>query len=188
MLARDVMSRPVVSVTIGATVRDAVTILTGHGFATVPVVDDRGRVVGIVSESDGLRADDRTTDPVGTVMTAPVEVTVPDADVSTIAARMLGRRLRALPVVEEGRLVGIVARRDLLRTLVLTDDMVKADVRRLLDQYAGRGQNWDVAVTNGRVTVTGDFTDEAERSVVGVLTQTIGGVTGVDVVTTAPEP
>jgi CBS domain-containing protein len=82
MRARDVMSRPVVSVDTGATVLDAVTALTEHGFAAVPVVDDGDRVVGIFSESDGLRAGHRRTAPVTEVMTHPVEVTTPDADVA----------------------------------------------------------------------------------------------------------
>ena len=56
MRARDVMIRPVVSVDTRSTVRDAVTVLTEHGFAAVPVVDDGDQVVGIFSESDGLRA------------------------------------------------------------------------------------------------------------------------------------
>jgi CBS domain-containing protein len=179
MRALDIMSRPVVTVDTQSTVRDAVTALTEHGFAAVPVVDDGDRVVGIFSESDGLRAERRREDPVTTAMTTPVEVTAPDADVAVIAERMLAGRLRSLPVVEEGLLVGIVARRDLLRTMVRTDDVITANVRGLLDQYAGIRRHWAVEVADGRVTVTGDFADPAERSLVGALVRTVGGVTAV---------
>jgi CBS domain-containing protein len=179
MRARDIMSRPVVSVDTHSTVQDAVTALTEHGFAAVPVTDEGDRVVGIFSESDGLRAEHRRQEPVTTAMTIPVEVTAPDADIAVIAERMLARRLRSLPVVEEGLLVGIVARRDLLRTMVRADDVITANARSLLDQYAGSRRHWEVDVADGHVTVTGDFTDTAERTLVGALVRTVGGVTAV---------
>jgi CBS domain-containing protein len=180
MRARDIMSRPVISVDTRSTVRDAVTMLTEHGFAAVPVLDDGDLVVGIFSESDGLRAEHRRDEPVTTAMTTPVEVTAPDADVATIAERMLAKGLRSLPVVEEeGLLVGIVARRDLLRTMVRADDVITANIRSLLDQYAGSRRYWAVEVADGQVTVTGDFVDSAERSLVAALVRTVGGVTAV---------
>jgi CBS domain-containing protein len=183
MLARDVMSRPVVSVDDDATVLDAVTALTEYGFAAVPVVDEGDRVVGIFSESDGLRAGHRRAAPVIEAMTTPVEVTSPDTDVAVIAERLLSRHLRSLPVVAEGQLVGIVARRDLLRTMVRTDDVILANVRGLLDRYAGSRGHWAVAVTDGHVTVSGEFADVAERSLVGALARTVGGVADVTLTT-----
>jgi CBS domain-containing protein len=186
MRARDVMSRPVVSVDTRATVLEAVTALTEHGFAAVPVVDDGDRVVGIFSESDGLRAERRRAAPVTEAMTSPVEVTAPDADVATIAERMLSRRLRSMPVVEEGLLVGMVARRDLLRTMVCTDDVITANVRGLLDRYSGSRRHWAVGVTDGHVTVSGEFADTAERSLVGALVRTVGGVKDVTLSVTMP--
>lgn len=189
MRARDIMSRPVVSVDMRSTVRDAITVLTEHGFATVPVVDSElgvDRVVGIFSESDGLRAGHRRDDPVTTAMTAPAEVTAPDTDIARIAERMLADRLRALPVVEAGVLVGIVARRDLLRTMVRTDDVITANIRGLLDQYAGSRRHWEVAVDDGHVTVTGDFADDAEKSLVAALSRTVAGVSTVSVTVDMP--
>lgn len=179
MLARDIMSRPVISVGVERTVRDAVTILTEYNFATVPVVDDGDHVVGIFSESDGLRTGHRRDDLVTTAMTTPVEVTAPDADVATIAERMLAGGLRSLPVVEEGLLVGMVARRDLLRTMVRTDDVITANVRGLLDRYSGSRRHWEVAVLDGQVTVSGDFADDAEKSLVTALARTVAGVSAV---------
>ncbi|TDV42552.1 CBS domain-containing protein [Actinophytocola oryzae] len=179
MRARDVMSRPVISVDTRGTVRDAVTALTEHGFATVPVVDEDGRVIGIFSESDGLRADPHGRTPVTSAMTTPVEVVAPDTDVASIAERMLAGHLRALPVVEEGLLIGMVARRDLLRVLVREDDVITGGVRGLLDQYAGTRRQWSVEVHEGAVTISGDFADDAEKSLVAALARTVAGVTTV---------
>jgi CBS domain-containing protein len=179
MRARDIMSRPVVSVDTRSTVRDAVTALTEHGFAAVPVVDDGDHVVGIFSESDGLRTGHRSEDPVTTAMRTPVEVTALDADIATIAERMLTKGLRSLPVVEEGLLVGIVARRDLLRTMVRADDVITANIRGLLDRYAGSRRHWEVEVDDGTATISGDFADQAERKIVAALVRTVGGVSAV---------
>jgi CBS domain-containing protein len=181
------MSRPVVSVDPHTTVREAVTVLTEHGFGAVPVVDELGHVVGIFSESDAVRTTmstvdgrDRRNDAVSTTMTAPVEVVTPGTAITTVAERMLAGRLRCLPVVEEGLLVGVVARRDLLRTLVRDDDVIGASVRALLDDYAGSRRRWNIEVTGGKVVISGEFADQAERSVVAALARTAPGVTGVD--------
>jgi CBS domain-containing protein len=187
MRARDIMSRPVLSVGPDTTVRDGILRLTEKGFAALPVVDELGRVIGIFSESDAVRAtmttvdgSDHRDDPVSAVMTAPVEVVAPGADIVTVAERMLAGRLRCLPVVEEGLLIGVVARRDLLRTIVRDDDVIGANVRSLLDDYAGSRRHWDVEVTKGAVVISGEFADEAERAVVGALGRTAAGVTGVE--------
>jgi CBS domain-containing protein len=196
MKARDVMSRPVVSIGPATSIRQAITLLTGKGFAAIPVVDEAGQVIGIFSESDAIRATmttakttangrDRRDEPVSTVMTAPVEVVAPGTDISAVAEHMLAGRLRCLPVVHEGLLIGVVARRDLLRTLVRDDDVIAANVRALLDDYARGRRRWSVEVDGGRVAVAGGFADEAERAIVAALTRTASGVTQVELRPTA---
>ena len=187
MKARDIMSRPVLTITKATTVRAAITLLTERGFAAVPVVDELGHVIGIFSESDAVRATmatgdgaDHRDDPVSNVMVQPVEVVTPGTDVAVLAERMLGGRLRCLPVVEEGLLIGVVARRDLLRTLIRDDDVITANIRALLDDYAGSRRHWDVEVADGAVTISGEFADEAERAIVVALARTVAGVTGVE--------
>jgi predicted transcriptional regulator len=184
MRARDIMSRPVTSVDTATTVREAITVLTENGFATVPVVDGSGRVVGIFSESDGLRADPRGRDLVTAAMSSPVEVTGPGEEVAVVAERMLAGHLRAMPVVEEGLLIGVVSRRDLLRTMVRDDDVIAGKVRCLLDDYAGSRRHWAVEVSSGVVTIRGDFADEAEKSVVAALARTVAGAASVDLAAT----
>jgi len=189
MRARDVMTRPVVSVDIQSTVREATTILTEHGFSAVPVVDEIGHVIGIFSESDALRADGTARGhdaPVTAAMAAPVEVVAPQTEVAMIAERMLARRLRSMPVVEEALLVGIVSRRDLLRVLIRDDDVINANLRKLLDDYAGSRRHWSVEVTGGDVIISGDFADEAEQAVVAALARTVAGVSAVVLNPVAP--
>ena len=176
MRARDVMTSPAIAVHTTNSVREAISVLTAHGYTTVPVVDDHGRVVGTFRRPGGRPA----TGPVTSVMTAPAEVTTPDEDIGMIAERLLDKGLHALPVVvADGVLVGVVARRDLLRTLVRADDMVAANVRGLLDRYAGTRVHWSVDVRDGDVAVGGDFEDDAERRIVTALVQNVRGVVAV---------
>ncbi|PPK65167.1 CBS domain-containing protein [Actinokineospora auranticolor] len=190
MRVRDLMSRPVFSARPGSTVREVVTVITEHGYASLPVVDDLGRVVGVVGEPELLRhVGDRQVSPdapVSSVMVRPVEVAHPADDVSTVAETMLRTGLRCLPVVEEGLLVGVVARRDLLRSMVRDDDVIAAKVRALLDDYAGSRRHWRVEADDGRLVVTGEFADEAERGLVVALCRTVPGVREVRLSALAP--
>ncbi|MBF6176606.1 CBS domain-containing protein [Nocardia blacklockiae] len=182
MYARDVMSRPVVTVGTKSTLSEAISLLSELGFAALPVVDDLGRVVGVLSESDVLAAGaGRRGGPVEDVMTVPAEVVHPGSDVSAIAARMLTSRLRSMPVVEAGILVGIVARRDLLRALIRDDTALEAKVRALLDIYAGSRRQWSVDVTDGHAVVRGGFADSEEQHTIAALALTVEGIEHVDI-------
>ncbi|OLR94442.1 CBS domain-containing protein [Actinokineospora bangkokensis] len=210
MRVRDVMTRPVVTVRPDTPLREAVTLVTEHGYAGLPVVDEDGRVIGVVGESELLRCvvdPDDVADPlvgdvvggqvrvgspvdrevVGDVMVRPVEVVGPDVEAAVVAGTMLTSGTRCLPVVERGLLVGVVARRDLLRTLVRPDDVIAAKVRALLDDYAGSRRAWSLVVDHGQVGVTGDFADDAERRLVVALCRTVAGVGAVHL-TPVPAP
>ena len=110
--------REIVSVGADTLVRDAVALLAEKRIGAMPVVDG-GRVAGIVSERDViycLKSDGAAILdwPVSRIMTAPA-ITI-ERKVSALAAlsQMTRRRIRHLPVVEEGRLVGIVSIGDLV--------------------------------------------------------------------------
>lgn len=119
MYARDVLSRPVVTVRPETPLPHAIKLLTEHGFAALPVIDEHDQVIGMLSESDVLAAQtDQYRATVQTAMTVPAEVVQPVTEVGAIAQRMLTGHLRSMPVVEAGVLVGIIARRDLLRALI----------------------------------------------------------------------
>ncbi|GAB4585588.1 CBS domain-containing protein [Nocardia sp. IFM 10818] len=182
MHARDILSRPVVTVRPETSLRQAIALLTAHGYAALPVVDDQDRVVGIFSESDALAVTHPDGLTVATVMAVPVEVITPGTDTSAIASRMLTGQLRSMPVVESGILVGIVSRRDLLRTLIDDDAAIEAKIRALLDDYAGSRRQWDIEVTDGRVTVRGVFADDVEQRTVAELTRVVSGVHHVEVI------
>ncbi|MEL6341850.1 MAG: CBS domain-containing protein [Myxococcota bacterium] len=119
--ARDVMVKRVYTVTPDQRVYEAVNILLKRRISGMPVVDNERRVVGVISERDGIQAlmravHDRTPpSTVGDVMTPNPKTITADTHLMTIAHRFLTDNIRRLPVVDaEGRLVGQVSRRDLL--------------------------------------------------------------------------
>lgn len=182
MNAADVMTRPVYTVEPSTTVRAASAVLVDHGFSALPVVGPGGLLVGIVSGSDLLLAnlEQGVATTVEQVMTTKVTSAPLTATPSELASAMLGHRLRCLPVADaRGVVVGVVSRGDLLRVLTPDDDILAARVDRLLTAYS-RTRRWDVDVTDGRIVVTGQFDDEAERRIVTALVHTVPGVAGIE--------
>lgn len=120
--------RPVITLDVGARVADAVALLAEHRIGAVPVMDGE-TVAGIFSERDVIRllsvdgaaALDR---PVAEAMTAPVVGIARHEPVIGALSLMTRRRIRHLPVVEEGRLVGIVSIGDLVKYRI---DRIEAD-------------------------------------------------------------
>ncbi|MEU0535490.1 CBS domain-containing protein [Amycolatopsis tolypomycina] len=184
MKARDIMTRPVVRVGPATPVREAIVLLTEHCVAALPVVGEDDAVLGVFTEADALRSGITGAAPdvlVATMMTTPAETVRLDTDITEIARRMLGDRRRSIPVVDDdGVLVGIVSRRDMLTPLVRQDDSIASHLNALLTDYSGHRDRWAVSVTGGMVTIRGTFTDEAERRVVTALAKTVYGVVGVE--------
>lgn len=190
MKIREIMTRPVTTVHTDTPVEEAAALLATHNITSLPVLDDNDEVVGIVSEADLIRdrmprhehdtADrENPAHLVWQVMTDTVVCLTDSADTADAAELMLNYDVRAVPIVEGGRLEGIISRRDLLRTLVRDDDVIAAEVRERLGFYSGQHGRWTVAVEDGVVTVGGSFDDEAERQVVTVLARTVTGVNAV---------
>jgi CBS domain-containing protein len=200
---RDVMTREVLTVGPDTSAKYAGEVLTEHGFAALPVVDSNHELVGIVAEADLLR-DRLPTDPrlhlrrdeptpagppplvVRGVMTGRVRVVDASTDVSDVARLFVDERLRSVPVVENGRLVGIVSRRDLLEPLVRPDDVVRQDLLRLVEGYTGELGCWEVSVTEGVATVhrtrgAPEGSVDVERQALQTLARTVPGVISVQV-------
>jgi CBS domain-containing protein len=138
MLARDVMSSPVITLRPDVSAHAAAALLVSHGFTAAPVVDREHRVIGIVAEADlvrgrivpdGWTVDDLPEPTVEDLMTrAPIAMR-PDADLADVVALMLDEKIRSVPIVDEGVLVGVVSRRDALR-VVAHREITSDDVRR----------------------------------------------------------
>lgn len=190
MQARQIMSSPVVTVRPGTTVRDAAALLLGRRITAAPVLGDADELVGMVSEGDlvGRRfgqdprshvrpVDDEPTGPrtVGEVMTTTVVALGPSADAADVAAAMLSADVRSIPVVEGGAVLGIVSRRDLLRTLIRDDADIGADVLARLAPDRAATDDWDAEVTDGKVTLLGHFDEHAARAALAA-TRTVPGV------------
>lgn len=138
MRVDDVMSSPAVTVRPGTPVRAAAALLAAHGFTAAPVVGESGALTGLVTEEDLVRdriphAHDATAAPPATVADvlgpgAPRSV-APGDDLAAVARVLATPGVRTLPVVDGGRLVGVVTRRDLLR-VVAHQEVTSEQVRR----------------------------------------------------------
>lgn len=158
----EVMSHPVITVAPDAPIKEAARRLVRHGISALPVVDATGSLVGIVSEADLLPLETRP-DPrsqatpiaptagssprtVSDVMTRRVVAVPPDMDVSQAARTMIEAEVKRVPVVDCGRLVGIVSRRDLVRVIARSDADLSHELGRRLAEIG-------VGLTRGAVAV-----------------------------------
>lgn len=171
MLVSELMSAPAVTVRADASIKAAARLLRDRDVAAAPVVDGTGALVGIVSEIDLLRgsvlpdpvahllpvATDGAAPPsvVADVMTRDVQVLPPHSDLYDAARAMRGSGIRSLPVVDGGRVVGVVSRSDLLDVLARGDDEVARDLRAALAAELGPDAGVRAEVADGVVTVTG---------------------------------
>lgn len=121
--AADLMQRRLHVVSPDASIEEAVRLLLAKGYAAAPVVDADQRLLGLVSEHDCIRvlgeaiAEGWPSGRVRDHMTKELETVRPDEDVLALSSRFTQGRHRRLLVVENGRLVGLIARRDLMRAL-----------------------------------------------------------------------
>jgi acetoin utilization protein AcuB len=121
MLVRNRMSRPAVTIREDADFQKALALMQEKKLRRLPVVNDDGQLVGIVVERDLLVAAMRYLQSrveIGDVMTRNVITVGPDTDLNEVARMMLERRIGGLPVVEHGRLVGIITESDIFKRFV----------------------------------------------------------------------
>ncbi|MBP2335720.1 CBS domain-containing protein [Saccharothrix coeruleofusca] len=195
MRVRDLMTRDVVTVSPESSAREAAALLAARGFTTLPVVDDRGALVGVVTEADALR-DRLPVDPrsllgrepwrgrpvpcrtVAEVMSQPVVGASPGTDVAELARLMLRHGVRSACVVDGRRLVGVVTRRDMLRAISRDDRTLEKEVRYRLGLYADP-HRWEVSAVDGHVPIVDSLGDERDRHVATVLAGAVAGVVDV---------
>jgi CBS domain-containing protein len=199
----DVMTRQVVAVTADMGYKEIADLMVRHSVSAVPVVDAERRVLGVVSEADllaKLEYADRVPrhmlatrrmrngrqkasgDTAGALMTAPA-VTIRATETVTSAARLMeAARIKRIPVVDEdGRLVGIASRRDLVRLYTQPDH----EVRQSVEDGVVRSLWIDpsilgIRVRSGIVTLTGHLDRKSLAEIVVGFTKATPGV--VDVV------
>lgn len=196
------MSSPVVTVTPETSFKDCVRVLRRNRVSGLPVVDDAGRLVGLVSESDLLnKVEKRDADSyllesrrhrldrarasafdVASAMSTDVVSVLPDLPIALAAREMHTRGFKRLPVVDaRGRLVGIVSRGDLLTVFLRTEREVRADVRKMLAEMEAKhnGRHLKATVANGIVELDGSFAEKSRCEATVRAVTTIDGVIGV---------
>lgn len=209
LTVRDAMTTHVVTVGPDAQLKDVARILIDAGISGLPVVDDRGAVLGVVSEADflikgqGAQAvrhrrlarligeSEATREQLaklaartaGEAMTGPAITIEPGRLLQQAAAVMTEHQVNRLPVAEDGRLVGIITRADLVRAYLRSDAELARVIREdvLLRVLWLDPAGFDVDVTNGVARVRGHV---ERRSTAAIVEETISMVPGIVTVAT----
>jgi CBS domain-containing protein len=145
--AQDIMTREVITISPEADITEAVKILLDKGINGLPVVDGEGRLVGILCQSDLVRMQKSLPIPslftlldgfvplsssalfeaevkriaaskVSDAMSAKVVTVAPDMTIDEIAALMVDKKFHTLPVTKDGKLLGVVGKKDVIKTLI----------------------------------------------------------------------
>ncbi|MEY9199449.1 CBS domain-containing protein [Sinorhizobium fredii] len=209
MLARDIMNKKVLSISPDHSVRHAAHTMLEAGISGLPVCDDQGRLIGMLSEGDLLRRAElglvawhgtarAGAKPeafikghswrVGDVMTQPVVTVDEDVPLGRVAELMAAKRFKRIPVMRGEEMVGIITRSDILRTIAASvpdvvavgDEAVRrAVLARLCSDLGLDRRAVEVTVENGTVNLSGQVESEAEREAARVAAETVGGAGGV---------
>ncbi|WP_321924689.1 CBS domain-containing protein [Paraburkholderia guartelaensis] len=217
MQASDIMTRDVITVRPNASVFEAATQLAEHHISGIPVVDDNGAVVGMLSENDLLhRVETGTGKPqrswlseflhstrklageylkenaaeVSDVMTCNVVSVAPSATLGEVADLLERHHIKRVPVLTQGKLVGIVSRANLVRALassiqhdpaaVASDEAIHRNVLHALDGHRWAMAAESVVVKEGIVHFWGTVNSEEERKAILVSAQRVPGVKGIE--------
>ena len=196
------MTKKVVTVTPQTSFKEAVQLLRSERVSGLPVIDDAGKLVGIITEGDLLnKAEKREPDvyvleskkhrldrsraaalDVASAMTREVTSVRPAFPVARAAREMHSRGFKRLPVVdEEGNLVGIVSRGDLLKVFLRTDADLGAEVAGILDEAELRhgGHALKATVAGGIVDLVGRFDSRSRMEATVRAVANVDGVIGI---------
>jgi len=218
MNARDVMTTHVITISPNATIQDVAELLLQHRISALPVLNQDGALVGIVSEGDLLRRSEVGTDRrrswwlrmligqetlaaeyvkahatnVADVMTKKVIAADPMTPLSEIATLLERHSIKRVPIVKDGRLVGIVTRANLVQAYAVahkkgTIKITQSDTMirdKLMERL--RGEPWartwllNVIVQDGVVDLWGMVGSDAERNALRVAAETMPAVRAVN--------
>jgi CBS domain-containing protein len=202
MRVKDVMTADVVTVAPDTELRDVAALLVRHRISGVPVVQE-GRVLGVISERDilfkerpssglhrgvlawlmdegdlMLKIDARRA---GEAMTRPAVTIGPSRGVADAATMMLDDGVSRLPVVDGGRLVGIVTRHDLVRAFARSDEEIWQEIESdsLIRSYWPHPGAFDIFVSGGEVTLSGKVDSKEHAASIEEFVDRIPGVVAV---------
>lgn len=201
-MVKDVMTKRVIAVRKDASFKEMAAMLRSSRISAFPVVDDAGRVIGVVSEADLLvkeavqadgvsvlaalrhwREDDKAAGVTASdLMTGPAVTIGPDAPVTEAARLMYDRRVKRLPVVTgAGLLVGIISRVDVLSVYDRPDSQIRDEiVRDVLPEVLGAvPEDCEVTVRDGIVTLAGLVDSERDAASVVNAVRHVQGVVAV---------
>src|SRR5580692_11473669 len=217
MNAADIMTPQVISVTPDTAIAEAARLMLQHRISGLPVVEADGAVVGVVTESDLLRRAETGTQrqharwlefliapgrlardytdanarKAGEVMSTDVVSAAPGNPLEDVVRLMERHRIKRVPIVENGQLVGIVSRANLVRALVramakpvpqcaISDEQIRDQILGEIDKQPwGPRASVSVRVKDGAVELYGTITDERERAALQVLAESTPGVKSV---------
>lgn len=116
MKVKEIMTSPVICTGSDASVADIATLLAKHQISAVPVTDEDGAVIGLISEYDLLARRGKTA---REIMSPGIVSVTEDADVDDVRFLLIRRKIRRVPVVAGQKLVGIVSRSDIVRQMAV---------------------------------------------------------------------
>jgi CBS domain-containing protein len=210
MRAHQIMTRAVVTVTPDSTILEAADIMLKHHVSGLPVVDAAGKLVGIVSEGDFIRRSEIGTQrkrsrwlkflmgtdatqyvrehgrKVSEVMTRDPLTIAEEATLEEIVNAMEANGIKRMPVMRDGKLVGIVSRANLLHAVAslareipdptADDDHIRSRIIQALEKHDWSPFGLNVIVRDGIVHLSGVITDEGSRQAAIVATENVAGV------------
>jgi CBS domain-containing protein len=217
MKASEIMTRSVVTVGRGTPVAQAIRLMLDNHVSGLPVLDDDGKLVGILTEGDLLHRSETGTERhrprwlevlmgpgrmateyvrthgrrVAEIMTQNVTTVTANSPLDEIVQLMEHRRIKRVPVMDGGALIGIVSRADLLRTLALalekqpgekhSDEEILGQIHAELAKVAWVPRDGlSITVNGGVVDLNGVILEEKEREALRVVAENVEGVTAVE--------
>jgi CBS-domain-containing membrane protein len=207
MKARDIMSCPVITVAPDTPFQQIVTLLLTHRISGVPVVDEEGMLLGIVTEADLIRKEESpppqppiirwhgaslwleravdryqkvTASKASELMTENVVTASEETGVRELAHLMLSRGINRIPIVRDRCVVGIVTRADVLKVFERSDASIVSAVRTALAQDLWIDPaDLDISCSGGIVTVAGQVDRLSDRELVVKWIRSLDGVVNV---------
>jgi CBS domain-containing protein len=205
MRVRDLMTTNVLTVRSSTQLKDAAALLAEHRISGLPVVDEDGHVLGVLSEGDILYKETGTKDKpgffdrllsvpptgldlklaartVGEAMSVPAVTIRPRRPVTQAATTMIEKGVNRLPVIDdEDRLIGIITRADLVRAFVRSDAEIEQEIREdvLSRTLWLEADTIQIEVVGGEVRLSGEVGTQSDAELIPTFVQRVPGVVSV---------